>query len=325
MVSIFREKSIFNVFFLVLLGVAVHAHFWLHPPVVETGKQDGYLSLFLQSYISSLPSLLLSGLYLMLVFIQAFRLNYILNDLKMFQHTAFTTAAAYIMLTAVFKEWNNISPALISNTIIIWLFNKLARLYNNPHPKTLLFNIGLITGLAIVLYHPLIYLIPVILLGLAVLRPFRLAEWIMVLFGLITTYYFIAAALFLTDNMASIKNFIPQFHLHLLQPKHPVAFSISVIYIALLVMIGFVVWNQFNGRSLIQIRRNWGVLLIMIVFSIPSVFLYKHTSWSIALLSSTPAAAFIANLFLYPRKLYLPAILFWLLIALIVYNNWWVV
>lgn len=325
MVSIFREKSVFNVLFLVLLGVAVHAHFWLYPPVVEAGKHDGYLSLFLKNYISPLPSLLLTGLYLLLVFIQAFRLNYILNDLKMFQQAAFTTAAAYMMLTAVFTEWNNISPALICNTIIIWLFNKLARLYNNPHPKTLLFNIGLITGLAIVLYHPLVFLIPVILIGLAVLRPFRLAEWIMVLFGLITTYYFIASVLFLTDQISSIRNYIPQFNLHLLQPKHPLVFLVSVVYIILLVFIGFIVWNQFNGRSLIQVRRNWGVLLIMLLLSIPAVFLYKYTTWSIALLAIVPAAAFISNLFLYPRKLYLPAILFWLLIAVIVYNNWWVV
>jgi hypothetical protein len=72
----------------------------------------------------------------------------------MFQNTNFTTAMAYVLLSGMLTQWCSISPALIANFLLIWLFIKLSRLYNHPSPKTLLFNTGFIVGLSVVCYHP---------------------------------------------------------------------------------------------------------------------------------------------------------------------------
>ncbi len=322
MVSFFRQKSPFNIVFLVLLGLAIHAHFFVAPIGIIAAGQTGVLSYLLQHYLAQLHSGVITGLYMLLIFIQAFRLNFVLNDLRLFQRSAFTTAAAYILLTAVFKEWNTLSTPLIVNTLIIWIFNMVARLYNNQNPKTLLFNIGLVTGIAIILYLPMALILVVILLALAIMRPFRLAEWLIMLLGLVTPFYLVLSCLFITDKWHLVQFFLPQLQAHTLVVKKLIPFIVSISSVGLVLLAGFIVWSQNNTRALIQVRRNWGVMILLLVVMIPAVFLNKNAGLETMLLCAVPAAAFVSNVFLYPKKMLLPNVLFWLLVGMIVYNNW---
>lgn len=125
----------------------------------------------LNQYIAGLPSTVLFLIYHAVVLVQAIRLNMVLSDLRMFQHNTYTTAMAYVLLTGLFTQWCSITPALLANFLLIWLFIKLSRLYNHPSPKTLLFNTGLIVGVAVLCYHPTAILVLVVLFALAVVRP----------------------------------------------------------------------------------------------------------------------------------------------------------
>jgi hypothetical protein len=320
-VSFFRDKSSGGVFWILAVCILLHAHFFVSPPEIVISENDGLLSVLLQP-LQVLPSIAISALYYSLVIIQALRLNFILDDLKMFQKQGLTTALCYILLTSLYPAWNNITPALIANSLIIWIIPKVARLYNSSEPKTLIYNIGLITGLIIILYVPSFPLILVVFFALAILRPFWFNEWFVLLLGILTPAYFLAAILFLNDNLNTLVAYIPQFQIHFISPTNKLLLILSSAILVILILFGFYLWQANNGKITIQARKNWSVILLMLLLLIPVIFIIKNAQFDYLLLLAVPAAAFASNALIYPKNNILPSVLFWCTVAVIVYNNW---
>ncbi len=322
MVFLFRDKSIINIFFLVILSIGVHFHFFMEAPLIVFNNNDGVFSFFLLRYISILSPSVLFILYHAIILSQAIRFNMVLTHMRMFQNNAYTTAMAYVLLSGVLTQWCTISSALIANYLLIWLFIKLSRLYNHPSPKTLLFNTGLIVGISVICFHPTAILILVVLFALAVVRPFVLAEWIILLIGILLPFYFLVSWLFLSDQLSTFYSFLPrlQWNLPFAHWDESLIVQFSVLIIMLLT--GLYYWQISNKRMVIQIRKNWGVMIVMLLILLPIPFVFLHAGLESAFLSLLPLAAFSSNAYSFPRKLLLPNILFWMSVFVIIYNNW---
>lgn len=323
MVFLFRDKSIANIFFLVVLSIAVHFHFFTEAPLIFAPGNDGIFSYFLRTYLTGISPTLLFLIYQAILLVQAIRLNLVLTDLRMFQHTTYTTAMAYVLLSGMLPQWCSISPALISNFLLIWLFIKLSRLYNHPSPKTLLFNTGFIVGMSIVCYHPTAILILVVLFALAVVRPFNLAEWVILLMGVLVPYYFLAAGLFLEDRLFTFPAYLPYLRLNLPLAKWDLPLIVSLSVLVATLLAGLYCWQVSNNRMVIQIRKNWGVMVVMLLILLPIPFIFLNAGIESAFMSLVPLGAFAGNAYSYPRRLMLPNLLFWLSAAVIAYYNWW--
>lgn len=322
MVFLFRDKSIANIFFLAVLCTGIHLHFFMATPQVISHSNDGLFSLVLQRYTANLSPTLLFLFYQLIVLLQAIRLNMVLGEMRMYPQVSYTTAMAYILLSGILPEWCGISSALCANFLLIWIFIKLNRLYNHPSPKTLLFNTGLIVGLSVLCYHPTAILIGVVLFALVVVRPFRLAEWIVLLMGILLPYYFLFAILFLQDKTADFVSFVPDLHLHLPVADWNVPLVARLFVLVCMLIAGLVFWQITHKRMVIQIRKNWGVMMVMLFILLPVPFIFKEAGLESAFMSIVPLTAFASNAFSTPRRLVLPNILFWLAIGLLVYNNW---
>ena len=322
MVSLFKDRSPAAIFWLIILSIVVHSHFFVVTPVVRADNADGLLSVFLNTYIAPLTSVLVVLIYHVFVISQALRLNHLFTDHRMYSKANYLPAMLYVLLTGVFTEWSTLSPALVINTILIWFFSKAVNLYNSPNPKTHVFNIGLLTGISVILYHPSGLLIPVAIFAVMVLRPFIVAEFVVLLMGVIFPYYLLASYLYLTDRLLSIKNFLPLLQLHLPVIQNMVLFFITIGLIIIIVLMGLFYWQQENRRLLIQVRKNWIVLLAMLVILLPLPFINKNAGIESLILCIVPASPIIAKGFLTPRKNTVPAILFWLLICLAIVKNW---
>jgi hypothetical protein len=321
-VIFFRNKSILAVIFLAALCLLVHLHFFVTSAHVVINADDGLLSVLLVKYIQPLPETALFLIYTTLVILQAIRLNMVLNEFKMFQQSAFTTAMAYIMLSACLPQWCAITPALVANSFLVWIFIKLSKLYNHPSPKTLLFNTGLIVGITVMSYHPTALLVLVVLFTLAVVRPFRLAEWLILLIGIVTPYYFLLSGLFLTDKMNLLPRFTPELQINL--PVHYMDLWLwinsGVLFLSL--FFGINQWLPANNRMVIQVRKNWGAMVVMLLILLPVPFMFKKAGLESIFLITVPLAAFISNAYLNPKHLWLPNLLFWITMVVIVHNNW---
>jgi len=320
-VFLFRDRSDINLLFIVLLSVALHFHVWIHPPLVIANESDGLLAYFLLHFIKPLPPLVLIILFQAIILSQAIRLNVLLSQLKMFQQISYLPAFTYIILTALFPYWDVISSGLVANSLIIWILVKLLRLYDQKQPQTIEFNIGLIVGGSILLYEPIAILIPVVLFALTIIRPFKLTEWLVLLMGITLPFYFIFAYVFLTNQAPEFRHFLPKLDWKnpLVRPELNVILALIVIGVQLIAGIFF--WQQQQTRFIIQVRKYWGVLLLMLLLTLFQPVIFSVQALYASAVVLTPLSCFISFGFATPRRLLVPNLLFWMAIAVIVYNH----
>jgi len=320
-VFLFRDRSDINLLFLVLLSVALHFHVWMHPPMVIANPTDGLLPYILVHYIKPLPSLVLIILFQAIILSQAIRLNILMSKLKMFQQVSYLPGFTYIILTALFPYWDVISSGLVANSLVIWILVKLLRLYDQKQPKTLEFNIGLILGCSILLYEPIAILIPVVLFALTIIRPFKITEWLVLLMGILLPFYFIFTFVFLTSGIQEFRQFLPR-----LDWKNPFVrpdFSIiiTLILITAQFFVGIYYWREQQSRFIIQVRKYWGVLLLVLILTLFQPIIFSAQALYASAIVLTPLACFISFGYSVPKRLFIPNILFWSAIAAIVYNH----
>ncbi|MDB5192712.1 MAG: hypothetical protein JWQ96_2275 [Segetibacter sp.] len=322
MVSLYKDRSPAVVVWLFVLSIVVHSHFFIQPPVVIAAEEDGLLSLALRHYFQILHPSAIILTYHVLVLVQAFWLNYLFTDHRMFLRTNYLTAMVFILLTGLFSEWSNITPALISNFMLIWLFGKILKLYSSHNPKALLFNIGLLIGCSIILYHPSTLLILVALFAWLVLRPFKLNELVILFMGVLAPFYFLFSILFLTNRMQRLQQYIPEWQFNLPAPQTTIMFFVTMGVLVLFILMGIYHWQDQSRRVLIQIRKSWMVLLVMLLLLLPLPFVSKNANIDSVLLWIVPIAPFIAKGFIGPKKKTIPALMFWCLLAIAIINTW---
>lgn len=325
MVFLFRDKSIINIVFLVLLGLLVHLHGFTTPITVVANNQDGWFAYLLNQYLKEGIHTAGFFIYISVVLLQSIRLNFLLAEQKMFPNSGYTVAMSYVLLTGLLPQWAAISPALIANFLLIWIYIKLTRLYNHPAPKTLLFNIGLLVSLTILCYHPTAILIVVVLFALGIMRPFKLQEWFTLLMGIALPFYFLASWLYLTDELNRIGQFLPKMELAVPVQQLSNLEMAGLSAFVLVLLAGFFSWQQFNSRLVIQMRKNWSALLVMCFILTAAPFIFNNAGLNAAVLCLVPFTAFVSASFSYPKRLLFPNFLFFVLIGVIMYNNWYLV
>jgi hypothetical protein len=320
-VFLFRDRSDINLIFLVLLSLALHFHVWMHPPLVIANESDGLIAYLLLHFIKPLPSMALIVLFQLIILSQAIRLNILLSKFKMFQQISYLPAFTYIILTGLFPYWDVISSGLVANSLVIWILVKLLRLYDQNQPKTLEFNIGLIVGISILLYEPIAILIPVVLFALIIIRPFKISEWLVLIMGILLPFYFIFTYVFLSGNLSDFRHFLPK-----LDWKNPLVKTELNVVLALMVIgvqlvAGIFYWQQEQVRFIIQVRKYWGVLLLVLILTLFQPIIFSVQALYASAIVITPLACFISFSYASPKRLVLPNLLFWSAMAVIVYNH----
>ena len=297
----------------------------LQPKIPHPQQIDGFLYKALLKWLSvfggSLPviyPLLVYGL----LFSQAVAFNKLVNDLRLMQLPNYLTGMSYLLVTSLFSEWNMLSAPLIINTLLIWVWARMSGLYNNPNPKTALFNIGIAIGLSTFFYFPSLAFAALIIFGLAITRPFKLAEWLMALLGIITPYYFLLAWVFLTGRW---KGYVfpgfavttPKFS----QTNWAFAAIIIVLFIS---VIGFIFIQQNFRRQLIQARKSWNLVFLYLIVAVFVPFVNATHTFEYWILCAVPLSAILGAAFLYPSKKWIPLVLHWLMVAFVIVISYFV-
>lgn len=233
------------------------------------------------------------------------------------QRVNFLPAAAYLIITSLMPEWNHFSAPMLVNTLVLFIFSGLFNISNQYSIKGTVFNIGVAVGISSFLFFPSLILFFWLIFALMVMRSIRLNEWLICLLGVTMPYYFYAAYLFFSDSWS---------WQHLFQPVS-IAMPVpgqslwlaggSVLLIVPFLIGGYFVQENLR-KMLIQVRKNWSLLLIYLLFALFIPFLNNTAggfeNW---ILIIVPFASFHACTYLYPPQRWLPAFIFWLSIIFI--------
>jgi len=318
-VSFFKDKSAVAVFWLVLVCFGLHVHSLVNPPQVTIKATDGFIY-YVLGPLANADTYFASLFYVFIIFVLALQLNFILNSLHMFPRPSFTPALAFVLFSALLPSFNDISSALFTCNFVIWILYHACKLYAAPNAKTSIFNLGMLAGLSVVLYYPSLPLILIVIIALAIIRPFRLNEWFVLFFGIITPAYFLVIYLFLSDKLSLLPLPQPIFDLVKL-PLQPFFIITSLGVAALTIVWGMFSIKNSRGNVLIQVRKSWSVFFVSLLLFIPVVFFMNGAYPSALLLVAVPAACYTGFAFASNRNI-VPVVFFWVLAGLAVYNNW---
>jgi hypothetical protein len=316
-IGIFKQKAPGNIALLFIFGLLIKLPLFLYPKKPVASAADGKLYRAMLQYLEAYTPLLTSMLAFALLYIQALQLIYLMNEYRMTSRQNYLAGMAYLLITSLLPEWNYLSAALISTTLVIWAFIKLFDLYNVEKGAGKIFNIGLMIGLSSFFYFPSVFFALSILIGLLVLRPFRLNELFLMVTGILTPYYFFAVYLFLTDRLTlqqlphRLEVFIP-----------PLKNSVWIVGATLLIGIPFLVGGYFIQvhlrKMLIQTRKNWSVMLLFLLLAIFIPFINNTQTYQNWMVVAAPFAAFHACTYLYPIRRWPPLLLFFAFVAFII-------
>ena len=321
MIAIFKQKSPGNVVITLLFGLLLKLPLFLYPKNIVASSVDGRL---FQWFISILPPgspMVYSVIAFSLLYTQALMINYMVNEYRMIIKATYLPAMAYLLITSLMPEWNYLSSPMLANSFIIWMFIYLFKLYNSNNAKAQVYNIGLITGITSYIYFPSAAFVLCVLLGLMILKPFRLNEIVLFFLGCLTPYYFHAVYLFLFGEL-SLRNFFPQISVRIPLLKNSIWLAGSILLLTVPFLVGGYFVQANLRRMLIQVRKNWSVLLIYLLLAFFVPFINSDQSFETWILVTVPFAAFHACAYFYPVKKWFPLIIFFITIGYILYQQY---
>ncbi len=325
MTGIFKANNSYNNFLLLIYGFLLKLSIFLHPQVPAPQQIDGFLYKALLKWLQPIGGglpVIYPFIAFVLLYTQAVTFNKLVNDHRIMQRPNYLTGMSYLLITSMFVEWNVLSSPLIINTLLIWVWAKMSGLYNSPKPKTALFNIGIAIGISTFFYFPSLAFAALIIFGLALTRPFKLAEWIIALLGIITPYYFLLAIVFLTDKWQGYR--FPGFAVTLpvFNQTHWAYAAIVIVLFASVIGIFFI--QQNFRRQLIQARKSWNLIFLYLLVALFVPFINATHTFDYWILCAVPLSAFLGAAFLYPARNWFPWLLHWLMVAFVIIVSYFV-
>ncbi|HEX4875514.1 MAG TPA: hypothetical protein VFV31_02510 [Chitinophagaceae bacterium] len=319
MTGIFKQKNPANIILLLVFGVLIKIPAFFHPYTPVPDNQDAIfykeLLKLLQPAGKSNP-ILYPALAVGLLYVQAIMLNSFINRQRMTNIQTYYPGMSYLLLTSLLPEWNYFSAPLIINTFLLFILSAIFRTYNQQDARGAIFNVGLTLGIGSFIFLPSLSFIVWVILALAIMRPFRLAEWLLCLVGAATPYYFNGVYLFLTDQWSWAGFWSPvQLALPSILPTLWLAGSAFLLVMPFLFG-GYYVQENLR-KMLIQVRKGWSLLLLYLFAGFLVFFINTASGLENWVLLAVPFAAFHASMYLYASFRIVPQLFFWLSVGFI--------
>jgi hypothetical protein len=322
-IVLFKQKSPANIVLLFLFGLLIKLPLFLYPKIIVAPATDGKLYTAFIDTINRTGSgqVIASVLALLLLYVQALMVNYMINEYRLTARQTFLPAMAYMLITSLLPGWSFMSAVLLSNTFVILMFILLFGLYNVSAGNGTIYNIGLLAGLASYIFFPSVFFSLSVMLGLLILRPFRLNELFLLLMGALTPYYFYAVYLFLTDRLA-VQTFMQTLYLHLPEMQRSLWIVAGTVLLCIPFLLGGYYVQLQLRKMLIQARKNWSILLVYLLLAFLIPFINSSPSFHTWLLAAAPFACFHACAYLYTPRKWLPGALFTVALVFILLHQY---
>ena len=313
MIGIFKNKTPVNLFLLLVVGLLIKLPMFYHPHLPVTLNTEGVvyrlILKLLKPYGVNYP-MLFPVLAFALLYIQSITLTNIFNRQRMMNKPTYLVGLSYMIITSLVPEWNYFSAPLLVNTFLLMVLSGIFNIYQHQNVQAKVFNVGLFMGLISFIYLPATAFIIWVFLGLLIMRSVRLNEWILVLLGLTTPFYFFGIYLFFTDQWDP-QRLIPFLNLNAPVLQKTYWFVYAVFFVSIPFLIGAYYVQSYLGRMLIQVRKNWSLVLFFLFMAIFIPFINGSETYENWVIIAIPLAAFHAFAYLYPAQPWFSRIMFW--------------
>jgi len=324
--SLFRTNQIaFNLLLIVYIFLVRASAFFTTVPK-ENYIGQGVLSDGLHNMVgsNSISALILASI---LIFLQALLINIIVAKFRLGTSVSLFPGLFYALVASMIPEFLALSPALLANTFFILALWELFETYRKNNIAGHIVNVGFWIGVASLFYFSEVIFLLLAVIGLSVLRAFRLRELIMLLIGFIVPYIISVVYFFWYDQLGDF------WQNHVLNGFSFLDFALeanlkSYILLGLFLLLGLIALfslNSYYAKKNIQAQKNISVLYWALLFAAISAVFQPQLQFYHFLLFMPPLGIFLSFNFLKMKPKFAEALhlLFFISVVIWQFNNLW--
>ncbi|MFT3904210.1 MAG: DUF6427 family protein [Niabella sp.] len=320
MTGVFRQKNPGNIVVLFILGFFLKLPYIFGNVAPQTTPHSGIIYTELLDFLA--PFAVVFGntysiLAFLLLLLQTFLLTRFINTQRLMSQANFLPGMAFILISSLLPEFNRLSAPLLASVPAFLVCSEMFKSHSPKFGKTNIFNVGMLLSIATLIYLPSVLFLLIAFIALIMLRPFKLNEWLVLLLGVITPYYLLAALLFITDNF-NVAYLYPGFDLFNPTIPHSIWIAGALFLLLMPLLTGFYYAQKHGGRMLIHIRKTWTLFVIYLIVGLAVALLNGTAEIDDFIFALAPIAAYHGFGYFNAEWKPFPKIFFWLSVAFII-------
>lgn len=277
------------------------------------------------SFLAYLPSWLTFIVLYVFICAESIYLNLMLNRHEVIYKNTFIPALIFALFVSSTPILMQFHPIHIVNLLLIRVLDRLFTLFKNEAPVSALFDIGFLSGIMASLFLPAILMLPLIMASLAIMRSFKLKEWLIAIIGFTLPFFFISVytfwnhslLIFWNDYFSHFKNINTTIDITL-----STSLLITSIFIGLLFLLSLLKLRSNYRKNVIRMRIYQQIFFIFLLLSASSLFLLRKIQFIDFAFLLIPVSVFCGYYFVSAKKReYLYEYSLWVLIGLMIWNQ----
>jgi len=223
---------------------------------------------------------------------------------------------AFVLLVSFSFTYLAWTPGMIAAALLAFYPGLLFRIKTQERADSMLFYLGLLAGLASVVYLPLASFLLLAWANMLFFRAFSVREYLLTLAGLAVPYLLLATALFWFDKLEPVLAGYGAWNISLLSwPQNNLPLEVTAIVLTLLFVSGALHYVTTFRHKLLDTRGHYASLLWIILFALALMYLDTERAAWLSWLAAVPASFFLADFWANSRKKKLAGIVFWLTVT----------
>jgi hypothetical protein len=237
----------------------------------------------------------------------------------------FLPATIYIILSAVLPDCQTLNPSLPASLFLLIALIRIIDSYRKSGTAYNFFDAAILISTGSLFYANLIWMGPLVFLGIALLRTINLKELIISITGLITPYLILYGIYYVIGKDLKVLNTLILTNLfgESGSPYMSRMMIVTIIVLGLSLLVAlFHLFSVFNSKK-IKSRKTFSLLLWIFVLSAVSYIVLPSVSDEILYIIAIPISYFISHFYVFTKRKIIPEIFFTAILALTILVQIW--
>ncbi|UCG27462.1 MAG: hypothetical protein JSV24_10870 [Bacteroidales bacterium] len=233
------------------------------------------------------------------------------------ERRSYLPALFFVLGTGIFVPLQRVNPVLPAILFFVIALDRVFLTYKCSGTSFRFFDAGLLIGLGSFFYIHLIFYLPILWIGLIILRPFNWREWLVTLLGFFTPLALMITIYFLSG--AEIIRFFENVKINIIFPFYYENFDlydlVFLSYLGLLILI-FSIYMIRNFSSIkISSRKYLDIMLWIFILTLIIYFFVPSASVELILILFIPLSYLFTYFFVSVKSAWIGNILLGLFMA----------
>lgn len=220
------------------------------------------------------------------------------------ENRSFLPAFIFIFFTACFFQMQRQHPALWSNLFVLIAIDRLFVTYRREKAFSEVFDVSLLISIGSLFYFNTIYFIFFFWIAFMAIKPFRVAEWVISLMGLVAPYFIAGAYYYLAGKLPVLldllKNNLFADYDKLLYLGN--SYYLFFLFLLFVFIISFFYFLQGTSIRKVVVRRYYTIFILLVCTCAGAFFLLRSASSELLIFSGLPISFLFAFFLTIIRK-----------------------